>query len=70
MVNPNFSFWFGVWTSIIGLAAAGSVSFTGIIPADYVPVVKTWAVDLVAINNVILTALHGVSSNQAGPLVK
>lgn len=69
MISPKFSFWFGVWTSLIGLVAAGTVQLAGL-PAEWVPLVKTWSLNFVAINNVILTALHGYSSSQAGPLNK
>lgn len=67
MISPKFSFWFGVWTSIIGLVGAGTVQLVGL-PDQWIPIVKTWALNFTAINSVILTALYGFSGNQAGPL--
>jgi hypothetical protein len=52
----DFWFWFGVWTSILALVIAGTVTFTGLVPLDWEPKIVKIAADLFAINNVILTA--------------
>lgn len=69
-VNPKFSFWFGVWTSILLLIASGSVKLTNVFPDQWIPYVTGWSMFLGAMNSVVLTALHGLSSDIAGPLSK
>jgi hypothetical protein len=69
-INPNLSFWLGiVLTAIIGLGS-GTVSFTGAIPADWIPAVTAWLKIISFFGSAILTALHGYSSGQSGPLTK
>jgi hypothetical protein len=69
-VDPKLSFWLGiVVTAIIGLAG-GTVSFTGAIPADWIPAVTAWLRILSFVGSATLTALHGYSSGQSGPLTK
>lgn len=57
MINPRYSFWFGVWTTILLLVASGTVSLTNVFPDAWVPMIKAWA------------ALHGYSGAQPGPMV-
>lgn len=54
--RDEFWFWFGVWTSILALVIAGTVTFTGLVPAPWEPKITKLCADLFAINNVILTA--------------
>ena len=67
-VNPAFSFWFGVFTSVLLVIGGSTISFTNLVPPDWIPIIKGWAMALGTVNSVILTALHGVSSSSPGPL--
>jgi len=68
--NPKFSFWLGVVvTACIGIAG-GTVHLTNAIPADWIPVVTAWSSIFAFIGSGVLTAMHGYSSPQAGPLTK
>jgi hypothetical protein len=67
--NPKFSFWLGVVvTAMIGIAG-GTVHLTNAIPADWIPAVTAWASLLAFFGSGLLTAMHGLSSPQSGPLV-
>jgi hypothetical protein len=67
-IDPKVSFYFGVWTSILLLVASGGVSFEGVLPAAYVPLITKWCAILGTVNSTILTAANGYSSNKTGPL--
>ncbi len=69
-VNPNFSFWFGMWTSLLLLIGGGTIVLPLGIPHDWADLIKSWALFGGALNSAILTALHGVSSSTPGPLTK
>lgn len=69
MVSNKFSFYFGLWTTILLLIASGSVHLDNVFPANWIPIVTAWSSFLGAINSAILTALNGYASNTAGPLV-
>jgi hypothetical protein len=56
MKYEEFWYWFGVWTSILALIIAGTVTFTGFVPAAWEPLIVKVAADCFAINTVILTA--------------
>lgn len=58
----RFLFVFGVWTSILSLVAVGTVNFVGLVPADWVPMITKWALNLVVVNTTIQTALQGYPS--------
>ena len=71
MSRDEFWFWFGVWTSPLALVIAGTVTFTGPVPAPPEPKIVKICVDLFAINNAILTAakLRGYIVDRAARLV-
>ncbi len=56
MKYDEFWFWFGVWTSILALVIAGTITFTGLLPDEWSPRIVKICADLFAINNVILAA--------------
>ena len=56
MKYDEFWFWFGVWTSILALVIAGTITFTGLVPDEWSPRIVKICADLFAINNVILAA--------------
>lgn len=64
MINPKFSFWFGVF--VTALLFVGSTALPAGTP--YADTIQAWAKYLALFNSAILTALHGLSSSQAGPL--
>lgn len=68
--DPKFSFWLGiVVTALIGIGG-GAVSFTNAIPAEWIPPVEAWTKILSFLGAGLLTAMHGYSSTQTGPLTK
>lgn len=67
-IDPRYSFWFGVWTTVLLLIASAAFDLTHMVPAEWIPAVKAWAAGLGAINSAILTALHGYSGPTSGPL--
>ncbi len=70
VVNPCISFWLGVAVTILVGIGGGSVSLTNVVPEAWVPTVHAVSNLLGFIGTAILTALHGISSGQKGPLVK
>ena len=66
-VNPTFTFWFGVITTIMQGIASGTVHLSGLVPDYSIPYITGWLGLFVFINMTILTALHGFSTKQ-GPL--
>ena len=69
-VSPTFSFWLGVAITIAIGIGGGSVSLTHVVPDQWIPTVQGWTNFIAFIGSAVLTALHGSSSNQSGPLVK
>ena len=68
MIDPKVAFWFGIIVSIAVGVGGGTVSLTHIVPDAYIPTIQA-VNNLVAFTGtVVLTALHGVSSNKPGPL--
>ena len=67
-VDPCFTMWLGVVTTIMQAIATGTVHLSGLIPTDYIPVVAGWMGLIVFVNMTVLTALAGLSSSKPGPL--
>ncbi|HEY6258030.1 MAG TPA: hypothetical protein VIY51_19780, partial [Xanthobacteraceae bacterium] len=68
-IDPKVSFWLGVAvTALIGVGG-GTVSLTDAIPPDWIPAVVAWCNILSFFGSGVLTALHGFSSGNSGPLV-
>lgn len=68
-VDPKFTFWFGVWTQILLLLTGVGVDHAPALIAQYAPDVQWLCGVSYKVNNVVLTALVGISSTQAGPLI-
>jgi hypothetical protein len=67
--DPKFSFWLGVVvTAMIGISS-GAVHLTHAIPDAWIPTATAWAAILAFLGSGLLTAMHGYSSSQPGPLV-
>jgi hypothetical protein len=69
-IDPKFTFWFGVWTNVLLLVASLGVDQAPHVVAQYAPTVQWFCMAFYKINNAILTGLVGLSSTQAGPLIK
>lgn len=67
-VDPVFTFWLGLVTTILQGVTSGTVHLTGIVPEAYMNAVTAWIGLIVFINMAVLTALAGYSSNKSGPL--
>lgn len=67
-VDPAITFWLGVITTIAQGVASGTVHLTGLISAEYIPVVTGWLGLAVFCNMTLLTALNGFSSSKTGVL--
>lgn len=67
-VDPTVTFWISLATTIAQGIASGTVHLTGLIPAEYIPVVTGWLGLIVFVNMSFMTALSGVSSAKPGPL--
>jgi hypothetical protein len=68
-IDPKITFWLGVYTSILLGIATGAVHLPTNLPVILVQDITSWAAFLGWINTVILTAMSGYSSHNAGPLV-
>ncbi len=68
-VDPKFIFWFGVWTNVLTLIAGYGVGHAPEFVAQFAPAVQWFAALFAQVNSVVLTALVGVSSTKAGPLL-
>lgn len=68
-IDPKFTFYFGVWTNILTLIAGYGIGHAPEVVAQYAPDVQWFAALFAQVNSVVLTALVGVSSTKAGPLV-
>jgi len=60
----RFLFAFGLWTSIISLFALGSLKLTGVKP-EWLDFIKDWAMNVVIINTMIMTAIQGYTGISA-----
>ena len=69
-VSPTISFWLGVGISIAIAISAGTLQLTNAIPDAWIPLVTGWSRVFAFSGSVVLTALHGISSDKAGPLTK
>lgn len=69
-VDPKFSFWLGVAVSIFVGVGGGSVHLTNMVPDAWIPTIVAWTNFLGFAGTVTMTALAGMSSNRAGPLIK
>lgn len=67
-IDPKYSFWFGVYTSILLGLATGAVNLPSTISHDLATQITGWCAFFGWINSVILTAMNGYSSNKSGPL--
>jgi hypothetical protein len=67
-VDPNFTFWLGVGTTIAQGVASGTVHLSGLVPADWIAPITGWLGLTVFINMTVLTALSGFSTAKPGPL--
>lgn len=67
-VDPVFTFWLGLVTTILQGITSGTVHLTGIVPEAYIGQVTAWIGLVVFINMSIMTALTGFSSAKSGPL--
>lgn len=68
--DPKVTFYLGILVTIATGVGLGTVTLTGAIPADWVPIAKTWCGLVAFIGNAVLTAMAGFSSNKTGPLTK
>ncbi len=69
-IDPRATFWFGVWTNVLLLVASMGIDHAPQVVAQYAPTVQWFCMALYKVNNAVLTALVGLSSTQAGPLIK
>lgn len=67
-VDPIFTFWLGLITTILQGITSGTVHLTGVVPDGYIGTVTAWIGLIVFINMSIMTALTGFSSPKPGPL--
>jgi hypothetical protein len=67
-VDPVFTFWLGLITTILQGVTSGTVHLSGLIPDSAIPTVTGWIGLVVFINMSVMTALTGYSSNKPGPL--
>jgi hypothetical protein len=67
-VDPVFTFWLGLVTTVLQGVTSGTVHLTGIVPEAYMSTVTAWIGLIVFINMSIMTALTGFSSSKSGPL--
>ena len=68
-VDPKFTFWFGVWTQVLLLVTGIGIEHAPAVVVQYAPDVQWVCGVLYKINNAVLTALVGISSTKAGPLI-
>lgn len=69
-VDPKWVFYLGILVTIETAIGQGSVKLINVVPEAWAPFVVGWCTLLGFIGNVVMTALAGVSSKQAGPLIK
>lgn len=69
-IDPKWVFYLGILVTIEQAIGQGSVKLTNVIPEAWAPYVVGWCTLLAFVGNVLMTALAGVSSKTAGPLIK
>lgn len=67
--NPKIGFILGILVTIETAISGGLLNLTNAIPDAWIPAVHAWASILAFGGSAILTALHGYSNGQTGPLV-
>jgi hypothetical protein len=67
-IDPIYTFWLGLITTILHGITSGTVHLTGIVPEAYMNTVTAWIGLIVFINMSLMTALTGFSSAKSGPL--
>jgi hypothetical protein len=67
-VDPRISFWVGIAVTIAVGIGGGAVSFSHVIPDAWMPTVQGISNIIGFAGTAVLTALHGISSDKAGPL--
>lgn len=68
-VDPKATFWLGVSINVLTLIASYGVGHAPAMVAQYAPDVQWFAALGAQLGNVVLTALIGISSTKAGPLI-
>lgn len=69
-INAKWVMWFGVWTSLLLLIGSSPDLLHNVVPDAWIVHIVAVCIFLVKINNVLLTAGVGFSSNEPGPLSK
>lgn len=69
-IDPKWVFYLGILVTIETAIGQGTVKLTNLMPDMWVPMITGWCTLLAFVGNVVMTALAGYSSKQAGPLVK
>jgi len=69
-IDPKWVFYLGIVVTIESAIGQGAVKLTNVVPDAWAPYIVGWCTLLAFIGNVIMTALAGYSSKNAGPLVK
>lgn len=71
MVSSKFTFFFGLWTTVLlVIVNGGAHMLDNVVPEAWIPYVLGWSGFMGAINSAILTALAGYADRSAGPLTK
>ena len=68
-IDPKYIMYLGLLVTIEQAIGHGTVSLTGIIPADWAPYVTSWCNLLAFIGTTIMTGQAAISSNAPGPLI-
>jgi len=68
-IDPKYIMYLGLLVTIEQAIGHGTVSLTGIIPADWAPYVTSWCNLLAFIGTTIMTGQAAISSNSPGPLI-
>ena len=69
-IDPKWVFYLGILVTIETAIGQGTVKLTNLVADQWIPAITGWCTLLSFVGNVIMTALAGYSSKQAGPLVK
>lgn len=67
-IDPVYTFWISLITTIAQGIASGTVHLTGLVPTEWIPYVTGWLGLIVFANMSFLTAMNGFSSAKQGPL--
>jgi hypothetical protein len=68
-VDPKFTFWFGVWTTVLVTVASLSIDHAPALIAQYAPDVQWICMAAYKVNNAVLVLLIGLSSDKTGPFI-